>query len=160
MKKRIFLLGCLTILSIGFLIPSAWADMGQFIFQFSFPQISPMPVHRPPMPQRQGGHWETRKVWIPPVYKNVWKPHHHDQRGRWVSGGWIRIVERPGYYTKTKVREKKTFNRYTHYSHRRWGLTHVERFPAEKRDSRFKDESVAAISPGQSWKKRIRHYFS
>jgi hypothetical protein len=31
MKKRISLLGCLTILSIGFLAPSAWADMGQFM---------------------------------------------------------------------------------------------------------------------------------
>ena len=119
MKKRIFLLGCLTILSIGFLAPSAWADMGQFIFQFSFPQISLQSVYRPPMPRRQGGHWKTRKVWIPPVYRNVWEPQHYDRRGRWVSGRWIRIVDRPGYWTKTKTWGKKTFNRYSHFRHRR-----------------------------------------
>ncbi len=49
------------------------------------------------------GHWEVRKVWVPPVYERVWNPGHFNRRNEWVAGKWIRIEQDPGYYRTERV---------------------------------------------------------
>ncbi len=55
--------------------------------------------------RRQGGHWKVRRVWVPPTptYKKVRIPGHYTRLGKGVIGHWIRIVDQPGYWTKTWV---------------------------------------------------------
>ena len=61
----------------------------------------PEPHYGPP--HRHSGHWEIRKVWVPPVYKRVWNPGHYNRKGRWVSGKWIKIEKQPGYWKKERI---------------------------------------------------------
>lgn len=49
------------------------------------------------------GHWEVRKIWIPPAYKEVWNPGHYNRREKWVSGRWLNIEISPGYWKKERV---------------------------------------------------------
>ena len=63
-------------------------------------------VPAPPQPQYRRyhkGHWEIRDEWIPPTYKTVWNPGHYNQKGAWVKGAWIKIVDIPGYWKEQKV---------------------------------------------------------
>jgi hypothetical protein len=52
---------------------------------------------------RHRGHWEVRKVWVPPSTEKVWNPGHYNRRGHWVRGQWIEIERRRGYWKKEKV---------------------------------------------------------
>ncbi|THB74980.1 MAG: hypothetical protein D3926_20870 [Desulfobacteraceae bacterium] len=53
---------------------------------------------------RRRGHWEIRRIWVPPVYKEKWVEGHYSHRkGRWVRGHWKRKMIRDGYYKKEKV---------------------------------------------------------
>ncbi|QTA93707.1 hypothetical protein [Desulfonema magnum] len=67
---------------------------------------APSPVYdcpkRPRHPHRRG-HWEIRKVWVPPTYKKVWNPGHYNRRGKWVRGKWIKIENEPGYWVEDRV---------------------------------------------------------
>ena len=56
-----------------------------------------------PMPRYSRGHWEMRKVWVPPVHERVWNPGHYNRRGNWVSGRWITIEKESGYWSKERV---------------------------------------------------------
>lgn len=69
------------------------------------PYSSPQPAHAytPPPPPRISGHWEMRSVWVPATEKRVWNPAHYAHNGKWVRGKWIKVVERPGHWTKERV---------------------------------------------------------
>ncbi len=56
-----------------------------------------------PRQRYRSGHWDVRKEWVPPTYRRVRNPGHYNQYDEWVPGGWIVIVDRPGYWTKTRV---------------------------------------------------------
>ena len=62
-------------------------------------------VGRQSLKYRQQGHWELKKVWVPPTpnYRKVRVPGYYGRFGKGVIGHWIRIVDRPGYWTKTYV---------------------------------------------------------
>ncbi|NNF99135.1 MAG: hypothetical protein HKM93_07130 [Desulfobacteraceae bacterium] len=59
--------------------------------------------HYPPPPRPQRGHWEVRKVWVPPVCEKVWNPGHYNRRGHWVPGHWITVESAPGYWKKERI---------------------------------------------------------
>lgn len=59
------------------------------------------PVYRKGHHRR--GHWEMIEKWVPPTHKKVWNPGHYTRHGKWKSGRWIRIEDKPGYWTKTRV---------------------------------------------------------
>ena len=64
------------------------------------------PVYRYPTPrhrQHREGHWEMRKERVHPTYRRVWNPGHYNRHGEWVNGHWIKVVDQPGYWTKTRV---------------------------------------------------------
>jgi hypothetical protein len=61
------------------------------------------PKHKYYPRAKRSGHWEIRKVWVPPVYEKVWNPGHYNRRGCWVPGKWIEIEKRPGYWDKERV---------------------------------------------------------
>jgi hypothetical protein len=56
-----------------------------------------------PPPRCSRGHWEVRKVWVPPVCERVWNPGHYDRNCRWVPGRWITVEKSPGYWAKKRV---------------------------------------------------------
>lgn len=56
-----------------------------------------------PMPRYSRGHWEMRKVWVPPVSERVWNPGHYSRHGHWVSGHWVTVERESGYWTKERV---------------------------------------------------------
>lgn len=60
----------------------------------------PSTTHR-----RQGGHWKVKRVWVPPTpnYKKIMIPGYYNHRGNAVIGHRIRLVDQPGYWTKTWV---------------------------------------------------------
>lgn len=53
-------------------------------------------------PSRCRGHWETRRIWVPPVYEKVWNPGHYNRNHEWVCGHWIRLEKKPGYWKTEK----------------------------------------------------------
>ncbi len=60
--------------------------------------------YRPaPPPVYYSGHWEVRKVWVPPVRERVWNPAHYDAYNRWVTGRYITIEKSPGYWQRERV---------------------------------------------------------
>ena len=68
------------------------------------PYSAPEPAYTySPPPPRRGGHWEMRSVWVPATEKRVWNPAHYSHNGGWARGRWIKIVERPGYWTKERA---------------------------------------------------------
>lgn len=133
MKKRdLSILLITVILCVSFLIPSAWAGskqkyrwegvaigigatlLGCALFKqhqdnkyysHQKPAMVPAPAYRHPYPRYSlhRGHWEVRKEWIPPTNKRVWNPGHYNRLGGWVTGQWIEIVDRPGYWTEVRV---------------------------------------------------------
>ena len=63
-----------------------------------------LPVERySPPPRRDCGHWEVRRVWVPPTYRQVWNPGHYNRRNHWVPGRWIEMVDRPGYWDERRA---------------------------------------------------------
>ena len=66
-------------------------------------------------PERPSGHWETRKVWVPPRYKKVWNPGHYSRKGRWVAGRWIKIEKRPGYWKRKRIWVSDNDYRHRHH---------------------------------------------
>ena len=60
--------------------------------------------HEPPPPRRQPrGHWEIKQVWVPPVYKKIWKPGHYNRRGYWMDGRWASRIKKYGYWKEAEV---------------------------------------------------------
>ena len=57
------------------------------------------PSLRPP----QYGHWEVRRVWVPPTYIRFWNPGQYNRRNCWVPGRWIKMIDQPGYWKKQRV---------------------------------------------------------
>ena len=49
------------------------------------------------------GHWEWQRVWVPPVYKKVWKPKRRHHRGRHHRGHWVEVPVSRGYWKKERV---------------------------------------------------------
>jgi len=62
--------------------------------------VPPPPRYCPPRPR---GHWEIRRIWVPPTFKRLWNPAHYDHRREWVPGGWIKIISDPGHWTQDRV---------------------------------------------------------
>ena len=95
----------------GFAIGIGTAIIGSAILDnhHNHHRYQPAPRHyrKPPPPpprvKRHRGHWEMRKVWVPPNYKRVWNPGHYDRRGYWVDGDWIEIIDQPGYWEEERV---------------------------------------------------------
>lgn len=59
--------------------------------------------------QYEDGYWETKRYWVDPAYKRVWKYGYSTRRGRWIPGHWKRILVKPGYWRE--VREWVASNR-------------------------------------------------
>ena len=61
-------------------------------------------VPPPPAPcVRNQGHWETRRVWVPPVYETRWNPAHYDAAGYWVQGRYENFMTSNGYWEQSRV---------------------------------------------------------
>lgn len=60
------------------------------------------PVHNR-YKNREEGHWVIKREWVPPECREVWNPAHYNPGGEWVEGQWIRIVEKPGYWTEKRI---------------------------------------------------------
>ncbi len=130
MKKRsVSVLILVSALIIVFVAHSAWAGspqshrwegvaigigaaiLGSALYQhhksLSYRQPEPCPAPVRPYPSARirpkWGHWEWRREWVPATYKEVWNPGHYDDRGVWIEGHWIEIVDKPGYWTEKKV---------------------------------------------------------
>lgn len=71
----------------------------------------PVIQHRKGPAQKGPGRWEIKREWVPASFKKVWNPGHYDSRGRWVKGSWIKVVDRPGYWTERRVWIAKGPNR-------------------------------------------------
>jgi hypothetical protein len=48
------------------------------------------------------GHWETRRVWVPPVFEDNYREGHYNRWGEWVPGHWNRIMVRPGFWKEDR----------------------------------------------------------
>ena len=59
--------------------------------------------HEPPLRRQPRGHWEIKQVWVPPVYKKIWKPGHYNRRGYWVDGRRVSRVKNYGYWKEEEV---------------------------------------------------------
>ena len=131
MKNRsLFMLIVSIVISIGIIASPVWAGnvqrnrwegvaigigaaiLGKVIFdhvqQHRPPSRMVYGKHRYPEPDyyprpKPFGHWETRRVWVSPVYKRVWNPGHYNRRGRWVSGRWIKIEKQHGYWKEERI---------------------------------------------------------
>ncbi len=57
----------------------------------------------PPPHRYSRGHWEIKKIWIPPTYKKKFQPGHYNHRGYWISGKWKKYLDRPGHWKKEKI---------------------------------------------------------
>jgi len=130
-KKNLFIILTTLILCLSLMKPAAWAGnvqrnrwegvaigigaaiLGSALinhYRYSVPAQSAIYQHHPPTPhydnryrQKPSGHWEVRKVWVPPTYKRIWNPGHYKRHGRWVPGQWMNIEKKPGYWTKERV---------------------------------------------------------
>ncbi len=49
------------------------------------------------------GGWVIEKVWITPIYENIWVPGHHKKHGRWIKGRYRQVIVRKGYWEKRRV---------------------------------------------------------
>ena len=59
--------------------------------------------HDDPLPPRGRGHWEIRKIWVPPVIERVWNPSHYNHRNEWIPGEWIEIERESGYWQEERI---------------------------------------------------------
>lgn len=71
---------------------------------------SARPVYNPPPPayndpprRHRRGHWEMRRIWVPPTYKEVWNPGHYSHKRKWVPGKWIKIIDQEGHWVEKEV---------------------------------------------------------
>ncbi|RTZ98515.1 MAG: hypothetical protein DSY90_04205 [Deltaproteobacteria bacterium] len=125
-KKKLFSIIIVTALSLALIVPAASAgsrhrrhrDMlrgaaigiGAFMIGSAIHNrihrraAAHLPYYRyEPPPPRQCGHWETRRVWVPPTYRRVWNPGHYDHRNCWIPGSYIDIVDRDGYWDEQQT---------------------------------------------------------
>ena len=58
----------------------------------------------PPARYHHKERWEVHRVWVPPVCERVWNPGHYNRHGIWVSGHWMTIEKRPGYWAQKRGR--------------------------------------------------------
>lgn len=133
-KKNPIIVVFITVLCVTFLTASAWAGkkdryrwegiaigvgavmLGHALLnQHHHFHQAPGPIHHPPVP-RFRGHWEVRRVWIPPIHERVWNPGHYNHKGRWVHGRWIEVVKEPGYWGEKRVWVRRPYYRYSHHN--------------------------------------------
>lgn len=132
-KKHLLMILLITFFSIGVITPSAWAG-GKHRYRWEGIAIGigaamighaliqhhrhyhppPVVVYKPSPPPRYSGHWEVRKIWIPPTYERVWNPGHYNRRGRWIPGQWIKIERNPGYWVDKRVWVEERPYRHSH----------------------------------------------
>ncbi len=122
LKKRIYIISLTALLSLILLTPPAWAGntqrdrwegiaigLGAAILGsalFNNPgdtKVYHAPDYYRPYRRPIRGHWEERRVYIPPTYTRVWNPGHYNRRGKWKNGRWIEIQNQPGYWTTEQV---------------------------------------------------------
>ena len=119
--KKIWIMLTVTLVCFFLMIPSSWAGstqrhrwegvaigvgaamLGHALFSQYYNHYTPAKVYYEPKPHRPRGHWEYKKVWVPPTYKKVWNPGHYNKRGRWVPGTWMRVEKEPGHWVKEKI---------------------------------------------------------
>lgn len=82
---------------------AAIRDRGKSCYIPPRPRSCRREVCRPCRGRSCRGHWEVKKVWVPPTYKEVWNPGHYNRRGKWVPGQWIKIVAEEGRWAEDKV---------------------------------------------------------
>jgi len=63
----------------------------------------PPPAYNTPPRRHNRGHWEMRRIWVPPTYKEVWNPAHYNHRREWVPGKWIKIIDQEGHWVEKEV---------------------------------------------------------
>ncbi|MFC1814088.1 hypothetical protein ACFL03_15500 [Thermodesulfobacteriota bacterium] len=51
----------------------------------------------------RNGHWQVKKVWVPPKRHRVWKPGYSNSIGHWVPGRWIITKVERAYLTEKRV---------------------------------------------------------
>ena len=120
-SKKLMIILTVSLVCFFLIIPSSWAGakqrhrwegvamgigaavLGHALYNHYHMYHAPAPVYHKPNPRRPRGHWEYRKVWVPPTYKKVWNPAHYTKRGRWVPGRWIMVEKKPGHWTKEKI---------------------------------------------------------
>lgn len=120
-KKKIWTVITIGLVCFFLIIPSSWAGaeqrhrwegvaigvgaaiLGHALFNQYYSHYTPAPVYQKAKPHRPRGHWEYRKVWVPPAYGKVWNPGHYNKRGRWVPGKWIQVETEPGHWAKEKI---------------------------------------------------------
>ena len=119
--KKIWITLTVSLVCFFLIIPSSWAGaeqrhrwegvamgigaavLGHALFSNYYTYHVPTPVYHKPKPRRPRGHWEYRKVWVPPTYMKVWNPGHYNKRGRWVPGTWMKVEKEPGQWVKEKI---------------------------------------------------------
>ncbi len=52
-------------------------------------------------------HWETRKIWVDPVYETRWTSGHYNKRGKWVAGRHRKFLVAEGYWATEQVRGRR-----------------------------------------------------
>ncbi|MCP4148102.1 MAG: hypothetical protein GY757_10175, partial [bacterium] len=68
------------------------------------PYCEPRPRYCPPRRRTERrGHWESKKVWVPPILEKTWNPGHYDYDNNWIPGKWIRVEVEPGYWKYERV---------------------------------------------------------
>lgn len=85
--------------------------LGTAIAQSLNKPCQPAQIHATAAPPRPGhrnihrkkGHWETQKIWVPPVYETRWNPAHYNTRGRWVQGRHQQFLVAEGFWKKERV---------------------------------------------------------
>ncbi|MBF0211159.1 MAG: hypothetical protein HQK68_09765 [Desulfamplus sp.] len=53
--------------------------------------------------RRDRGYWSVERVWIEPVYVKKWLPGFYNRKGRWIQGGYDRILVREGYWESKRI---------------------------------------------------------
>ncbi|MDM8551669.1 hypothetical protein QUF72_16400 [Desulfobacterales bacterium HSG2] len=61
------------------------------------------PAYNGPPRRHSRGHWEMRRIWVPPTYTEVWNPGHYNHRREWVPGKWIKIINQEGQWVEKEV---------------------------------------------------------
>jgi len=120
-NKKIYMILTVSLVCFFLIIPSSWAGetqrhrwegvaigigaaiLGNALLNQYYANHAPAPAYKTPPPRRPRGHWEYRKIWVPPAYEKVWNPAHYDNRGRWIPGGWIKVEKEPGHWEKEKI---------------------------------------------------------
>lgn len=121
-KKKLWIILTVSLVSFFLVISSSWAGaeqrhrwedvaigigaavLGHALYNHYYAaHYVPAPAYQKPKPKRPRGHWEYRKVWVPPTYMKLWNPGHYSKRGKWVPGKWIKVEKEPGHWVKEKI---------------------------------------------------------